>query len=194
MVGFKCYNITHFGRIAFSNFVIFTRKCYGVNVIESKRFFSLAVKDDLNIIKANRLWRQTFPTAINAADIVHPDSIKSIPTETDCDPSKPADITISVIVGAEVFKSHWFAHRSPAGHIHIEGLLLDTRTLADDHLIASVLFSINHNLMAPIAHIKGLINLLELQPDEQDRIVRKIQERASLIDDLIESINRELLG
>jgi hypothetical protein len=48
--------------------------------------------------------------------------------------------------------------------------------------------------MAPIAHIKGLINLLELQPSEYDRIITRIQSAANRIDDLIESINRDLLG
>ena len=163
-------------------------------VIESRKFFSVAAGNDLVIIKANKLWRDTFPNAIAVTDIVHPDHHQHIPTENQCDPTRPADISINVIVGHNEFKSHWFAHRSPTGHIHIEGLLLDTRTLADDHLIASVLFSINHNLMAPIAHIKGLINLFELYPTDQDRIVRKIQSAASRIDDLIESINRDLLG
>jgi hypothetical protein len=165
-----------------------------VNVIESIRFFSVAAREDLVIIKANKLWRQTFPTAIAATDIVHPDHAGLIPDRTSCDQSKPIDLALNVIVGAEVFKSHWFAHRSPTGVIHIEGVLIDTRTAADDHLISTVLFQINHNLMAPIAHIKGLINLLDLNPSERDRIIRKIQDAASRIDELIESINRELIG
>lgn len=163
-------------------------------VIESKRFFSVAAADNLIIIKANKLWRDTFPNAITVTDIIHPDHYDNIPDESQCDPTKPIDISLNVIVGADEYKSHWFAHRSPLGHIRIEGLLLDTRTHEDEQLVSTILFQLNHNLMAPIAHIKGLINLLELQPNEYDRIITRIQSAASRIDDLIESINRDLLG
>jgi len=70
-------------------------------VIESKRFFSVAAADNLIIIKANKLWRDTFPNAITVTDVIHPDHYDFIPDESQCDPSKPIDVSLNVIVGAD---------------------------------------------------------------------------------------------
>jgi hypothetical protein len=162
-------------------------------MIESKRFFALQTDQDGVIRQANRLWRETFKTALSAQDIVHPDDIHLIPSAKNCPESeKPLDITIRVLVGTEQFKSAWYLSRLPSGLIDLTGIVYDIRTLADEELINRTLFQVNHELLAPVCHLKGLVTLLELHPEESYRIKPKIDQVAARIDELVERINSGL--
>lgn len=162
-------------------------------MIESKRFFSLQTEQDGVIRASNRLWRRTFKEAISAYDIVHPDDQHLLPSASNCpDSDKPLDLTVRVQVGTEVHKSAWYICRMPSGHIDITGVVFDIRTQTDEELINQILFQVNHELLAPVCHLKGLVMLLELQPEDSDRIHEKIKRAAARIDELVDRINAGL--
>jgi hypothetical protein len=163
-------------------------------MVESKRFFSLQTDEDGVIRQANRLWRETFKNTLAATDIVHPEDLHLIPNAVKCPESdKPLDLTLRIQIGTETFLSAWYLSRLPSGDIHIAGVVFDIRTLSDEELISRTLFQINHELLAPVCHLKGLVILMLQNPEEAHRIHPKINHAAQRIDELVERINSGLV-
>lgn len=152
-------------------------------IIESRQFFCVTAQSNGRLIKANKLWRNTFRHAINLSDIVHPEDLPNIT----CTQS---DVACRVLVGSEYTKSLWFILRQ-SDTLWAIGVLLDIRTASDDAMVSDVLFRLNHGLMSPIASLKGLVSLLEADRKNQE-IINKINSEATRIDDFVRSVNLRL--
>lgn len=158
-------------------------------LVNSRGIFWLTTDKEGKVIRSNRAWIEHFPHIHNATAIIVGNY--ELPDFDRCDfTAPPLELTLKVRHNETEYTSKWYVSSHDGVNIDVVGFLCTTSTLADNEKIEHFLFTLNHVIMQPICHVKGLTHLLITSPSLAGQIVPKLQQSCDKIEEIINYLSR----
>lgn len=155
----------------------------------NREIFWMATDKEGKIIRGNRAWIEHFPHIQNATSIIVGEF--ELPDFDHCDfTAPPMELTLKVRCNEKEYISKWYVSSHDGVSIDVVGFLCTTSTIADNEKIEHFLFTLNHVIMQPICHVKGLTHLLITSPSLAGQIVPKLQQSCDKIEEIINYLSR----
>lgn len=166
-------------------------------LLQTPHFYWLLVDSSGEILERNLGFKNHFPLPKFAQDIVAVSDKDKIPKVEDCEGLilKPLEIIIKVVIEGQTFLSVWAIAKSLQVPYMFEciGYPILFEPLREVEKKKELLFQFNHGLMAHIASIMGLTQLLLLEsfqdPQDRKRAEEKIKESRKALETKITHLN-----
>ena len=165
----------------------YTKIVFKLNpLLNSTEIFWLRTDKEGNIIRANRAWREHWPLINHAPSIVSRDQHDLIPTLDSCDlAAPPLNLVLTVKHNGVDYRSQWYISSPDHIEVDVVGMLCKITPIKDQRRIDSLLFSLNHIIMQPICHVKGLVQLLIKAPEMSDQIIPRLEQACDKIETVV---------
>lgn len=163
-----------------------------MDVIFSNQFFCAKFSASGNIIDRSNLFSELFPASDHYEDVVHPSCWNLIPKPDECNTRalKPLDICVKVRLHDGVFRA--IAHIATTDNLifYVTGFVVKDRTLEDQQLLDAIRAEQSHQARSPVAALLGLLQLLDRDSADFDRLKTMIHSEVERYDSIIRKINQ----